>query len=286
MRHRIIRRYGMKSSKLNQTVAALVTSAALLAGMSLPARAQQPALEPTQQENQNKQKEEKQQRKAQNQQQQQQQQQDKQKQKAQKQHNAKQQRQQHQQQDRQQLVQQQQQRVTQYRQHLDEQYRTGREQTAQLQQQKRMQQYRFQQQYLARLHQQQLSLGRRHDYDRDLYFSTPYSYRYNRGGNYYETNEYGARLLRQAVNNGYEQGFRAGRADRLDHWGSSFEDSYGYRDANYGYSGYYVQRDDYNYYFREGFRRGYEDAYNSRYQYGHVSGGKYLVLGAVLGTIP
>src|SRR5436853_59857 len=222
----------MKSSKLNQTVVALVTSAALLAGMSLPARAQQLALEPTQQENQNKQKEEKQQRKAQNQQQQQQQQQDKQKQKAQKQQN---------------VVQQQQQRVTQYRQHLDEQYRTGREQTAELQQQKRMQQYRFQQQYLARLHQQQLSLGRRHDYDRDLYFSTPYSYRYNRGGNYYETNEYGARLLRQAVNNGYEQGFRAGRADRLDPWGSSYQDSYAYRDANYGYTGYYVQRDDYNY---------------------------------------
>ena len=31
-----------------------------------------------------------------------------------------------------------------------------------------------------------------------------------------------------------------------------------YRDANYGYSGYYVDRSDYNHYFREGFRRGYQ----------------------------
>ncbi|MEK6286203.1 MAG: hypothetical protein AABO57_10715 [Acidobacteriota bacterium] len=57
------------------------------------------------------------------------------------------------------------------------------------------------------------------------------------------------------------------KADRQDHWGSNYEDSYAYRDTNYGYSGYYVERDDYNYYFREGFRRGYEDGYNSRYQW-------------------
>ena len=36
--------------------------------------------------------------------------------------------------------------------------------------------------------------------------------------------------------------------------------------------GFYVDRDDYNYYFREGFRRGYEDGYNGRYQYGTYSG--------------
>jgi hypothetical protein len=150
-----------------------------------------------------------------------------------------------------------------------------------------MAQYRFQQQYLQRLRQQELNLrnARSYNYGRDPYFYTPPSYRYSRGGTYYETNEYGASLLRQAVNNGYEEGFRAGQADRQDHWRYNFEDSYAYRDANYGYGGYYVERDDYNYYFREGFRRGYEDGYYNRYQYGRSSNGKYIILGAVLGTI-
>jgi hypothetical protein len=41
-------------------------------------------------------------------------------------------------------------------------------------------------------------------------------YRYSRGGSYYETNRYGAQMLRRAVNNGYEEGFWAGQADRED----------------------------------------------------------------------
>jgi hypothetical protein len=51
------------------------------------------------------------------------------------------------------------------------------------------------------------------------------------------------------------------------------------------YSGYYVDRDDYNYYFREGFSRGYEDGYDSRYQYGRYSNGTSSILGAVLSSI-
>jgi len=177
--------------------------------------------------------------------------------------------------------------LVQYREHLDQEQRLAQQHSAQLQQQKRMAQYRFQQQYLQRLRRQQLSLRNAHNYNygRDPYFYTPPSYRYSRGGTYYETNQYGANLLRQAVNYGYEEGFRAGQADRQDHWGFNFEDSYAYRDANYGYSGYYVERDDYNHYFREGFRRGYEDGYYSRHQYGHVSNGKYVVLAAVLGVV-
>ena len=102
-------------------------------------------------------------------------------------------------------------------------------------------------------------------------------YRYNRGGKYYQTNEYGAKWLRQAVKYGYEEGFRAGKADRDDRWrGGSYKDSYAYRDANYGYNGYYVNRSDYNYDSREGFRRGYEDGYNSRYQYGRNDNGKFI----------
>jgi hypothetical protein len=49
-----------------------------------------------------------------------------------------------------------------------------------------------------------------------------------------------------AVNNGYQEGFRAGEADRQDRWHSDYRDSYAYRDANYGYSGYYLAQDDYN----------------------------------------
>jgi hypothetical protein len=187
----------------------------------------------------------------------------------------------------QQLVEQQQQRLTQYRQHLDQQQRVLQQQTAQLQQQKRMAQYRFHEDYLARLRQQQVFLrnDRHPDYDHDPYFYTAPIYRYHRGGRYYEINQYGADLLRQALNNGYQEGFRAGQADREDRWRSDYQDSYAYQDANYGYNGYYIDRDDYNYYFREGFRRGYEDGYSSRSQYGRYSDGSYSMLEVILSQV-
>ena len=176
--------------------------------------------------------------------------------------------------------------MAQYGQHLEQQERLAQQNIAELQRQKRMAQYRFQEQYLERVRQQQIHLrDDRFDYDRDPYFYTAPIYRYNRGGRYYETNEYGAKTLRQAVNYGYEEGFRAGKADRDDRWGSNYKDSYAYRDANYGYSGYYVDRSDYNYYFREGFRRGYEDGYNSRYQYGRFANGIYSILDTILSQI-
>jgi hypothetical protein len=102
---------------------------------------------------------------------------------------------------------------------------------------------------------------RDHDYDRDPYFYSAPIYRYHRGDRYYETNQYGADLLRQAVNYGYEQGFHAGEADRQNRWHSNYQDSFAYQDANYGYTGYYVDQDEYNYYFRQGFRHGYEDGF-------------------------
>ena len=176
--------------------------------------------------------------------------------------------------------------MVQYRQHLEQQQSLAQQNAAQLQQQKRVAQYRFQEQYLDRVRQQQIHLrDDRFDYARDPYFYTAPIYRYNRGGSYYETNEYGAKTLRQAVNYGYEEGFRAGKADRDDRWGSNYKDSYAYRDANFGYSGYYVDRSDYNYYFREGFRRGYEDGYNSRYQYGRFTSGNYSILDTILSQI-
>jgi hypothetical protein len=112
-----------------------------------------------------------------------------------------------------------------------------------------------------------------------------HNYRYNRGGSYYYTSQYGAEMLRRAVNEGYEQGYYAGQADREDGWDYNYQDGYAYEDASYGYDGYYVGLDDYNHYFREGFRRGYEDGYYSRNQYGRYSSGRYTILGAIIGQI-
>ena len=186
----------------------------------------------------------------------------------------------------QQLISQQQQRVAQYRQHLEEQERLAQQHIAVLQQDRRTAQYRFQEQYLERLREQQGRLRKeRYDYDRDPYFYTPPIYRYSRGGRSYETNEYGAKALRQAVNYGYEEGFRAGQADRSDRWRGNYRDSYAYRDANYGYSGYDVDRNDYNYFFREGFGPGYDDGYNSQRRNGRVDNGTYAMLDGLLSRI-
>ena len=89
-------------------------------------------------------------------------------------------------------------------------------------------------------------------------------------------------MLREAVNNGYQEGVAAGWADKQDRWAANYRTSYGYQDANYGYTGFYVDRADYNYYFREGFRRGYDDGYYNRLQYGTYSGGQHTLLGSVL----
>src|SRR4029450_5266542 len=114
------------------------------------------------------------------------------------------------------------------------------------------------------MRQQQQALQSSYDYDNDPYFYTASSYRYSRGGRYYETNEYGANVLRQAVNNGYAEGYGAGQADRQDRWAFDYRNSYAYRDANYGYNGYYVSQADYNYYFREGVNQSYTAAYYCR----------------------
>jgi flagellar biosynthesis GTPase FlhF len=182
-------------------------------------------------------------------------------------------------------VQQQQQRATQYKQHLDQQVRVAQQQTAQLQQQKRAAQYRAQQQYAAQLLQQQQRLQTARNYSRDPYISTPHTYRYIVSGTTRQTNQYGADVLRQAVNYGYQEGYRSGQADRQDHWASNYQNSAAYRDANYGYTGNYIDQSDYNYYFRQGFRRGYTDGYNSQSQYGTSSNGTYSILGTVLSSI-
>ncbi|HZS44473.1 MAG TPA: hypothetical protein VFC63_05180 [Blastocatellia bacterium] len=187
----------------------------------------------------------------------------------------------------QQLIDQQKQRVVQYRDHLDQQQRVATQRQQQLRQQNRMAQFRFQQLYVARLHQQQLFIDNPNNfnYNNSPYFYTADSFRYSRGGTYYETNQYGASLLRRAVKCGYSEGFSAGQADRQDRWSGGYQDSYAYQDANYGYSGYYVDQDTYNYYFREGFTRGYDDGYNNRHQYGSYTSGRYVIQTTVLTVV-
>jgi hypothetical protein len=147
-----------------------------------------------------------------------------------------------------------------------------------------MAQYRYQQQYYERLRRQREQLAaQRFDYANDPYFYTPDTYRYSYGGNAYQTNQYGAQILRQAANEGYAEGIRAGRADRQDGWRPDYRNSFAYQDANYGYNGYYVRQEDYNYYFRQGFRRGYADGYDQDYRYGRYDSGNDS--GALLQTV-
>jgi hypothetical protein len=276
---------------LHRTAMALVISTLSLAGISMAAEGQREPQEEQKRDQHEKQQEQKQQQKEQQRErvQRKSEQEQKQQRVQQKQQDHRQQQKQEQrlsQQQQQKLIRQQQQRVAQYRRHLEQQERLARERAAQLQRQKRRAQYRYQEEYLEHLRQQQIRLrNERFDYDHDPYFHSAPIYRYNRGGRYYETNEYGAKMLRQAVNYGYEQGYRAGKADRDDRWRGNYKDSYAYRDANYGYSGYYLDRSDYNHYFREGFRRGYEDGYNSRYRYGRHANGHYSMLDKILSQI-
>lgn len=143
-----------------------------------------------------------------------------------------------------------------------------------------MNQWRFHQLYWERLRQDQLRLQSFNYYD----YGSP-SYYYTRGGQYYQINQYGADMLRRAINSGYEEGFRAGLADRQDGWRFDCESSDAFTDASYGYDGYYVNLSEYQYYFREGFRRGYEDGYYGRSQYGSYANGSYNILGGVLSLI-
>src|SRR5438094_354343 len=125
-----------------------------------------------------------------------------------------------------QLIQRQQLRVAEYRRNLGEQQRRLQWQTEQLQRQRRLAQYRFQREYLEHLRQEEIRIRQaRYDYYSDPYFYSPPIYRYYRGGSYYEVNQYGADLLRRAVNYGYREGYRPGVADREDRWNFDYRDS-------------------------------------------------------------
>lgn len=109
-------------------------------------------------------------------------------------------------------------------------------------------------------------------------------YRVYRNGSYYSTNRRGAELLRQAVNEGYRQGFAAGRSDRNSRRRMSWTNSNVYRRGNQGYQRGVDSR-QYQYYFQQGFQKGYQDGFNSRNQYGSYQNGSQNILSAILGQI-
>ncbi len=156
-----------------------------------------------------------------------------------------------------------------------------------LQQQRRGNQYRYQNQYDQRVRQQHVVWNsRNYDYYRDPFYSTPANYRYQFGGQWQTTNRYGADLMQQAVDYGYQEGLRAGGADRQDGWRADYGNSYAYQDGTYGYNGRYISPAEYQHYFRQGFRRGYQDGYSDRYSYGYRrNDGSYGVIAAVLAAI-
>jgi hypothetical protein len=109
-------------------------------------------------------------------------------------------------------------------------------------------------------------------------------YRVYRNGSYYETDNRGAELLRQAVNSGYRQGFQQGQLDARYGRSGSYYGNNVYRSGTYGYQSY-VDRSQYQYYFQQGFQRGYEDGFNNQYRYGYRSNNGLNILGNILNGI-
>lgn len=165
-----------------------------------------------------------------------------------------------------------------------------------LRQQKRIQHLRFQEQYEERLRAQRLQMNQaRYDYSNDPYYYTAPNYRYMRDGQYRQTNQYGIKKLEKALQAGYNEGYKAGRADQEDRWRYDYRSAFAYKDANYGYDGRYIAQDEYNHYFREGFQRGYDDGYYGRNKYGRKNDGdgniiegvndEWLIAGGVIAAI-
>ncbi len=186
----------------------------------------------------------------------------------------------------QELIEAQRRRGTEYAQRLEQQERKIQERAEPLRTGGRSSQYRYQQQYLEQLRQQRAAVTRSYDYGADPYYSTAPTFRYVRDGRTYQVNRYAADMLRQAANHGYEQGVRAGQADREDRWSRGrYQDSLAYDDATYGWNGAYVEVGEYRYYFRQGFQRGYQDGMSRRFQYGVTSNGHFSLLSGVVNAI-
>lgn len=107
-----------------------------------------------------------------------------------------------------------------------------------------------------------------------------HGYRLYRGANYYETDQRGVDLIKRAIQSGYQQGYQSGANDRRYSRRNYYLDEPYYRSGIYGYQSY-VDRDQYKYYYREGFERGYRDGYTDQTRYGSYSGGKWSILASV-----
>jgi hypothetical protein len=117
----------------------------------------------------------------------------------------------------------------------------------------------------------------------NTYPRTTGMYRIYTNGQYYNVDNRGYNVLRDAINRGYQQGFQAGMRDRR--YGSyNYYNNSMYMSGTYGYSSY-VARNQYQYYFQQGFQKGYEDGFYSRTRYGYRTGSSYNILGSVLNTI-
>jgi hypothetical protein len=185
-----------------------------------------------------------------------------------------------------QLITQQQARLVQYRQLMDSRRAASMQYAQALEQQRRLQQARYAQDYTQRLWQQQQTYrSASMDYNNDPYFYSAPTYQYSALGRTYQTNEYGAELLRRAINTGYQEGLRAGRADQLDNWQPNYRTTPAYQQPYYGYSGQYLDQDQYGYYFRQGVQRGYEDGYYNRQQYGNITNGTASIISTLLSSI-
>ena len=122
-------------------------------------------------------------------------------------------------------------------------------------------------------------------FDNDRDDRPGYVYRYHIGGAYRETNQYGVDVLRDALNQGYQLGYRDGLIDRRDGAPADFRRAFDFEGGNYGYTGAYLPPSDYTYYFREGFQRGYDDGYWNRAQYGTFYNGTASILGSIVAGI-
>jgi len=179
------------------------------------------------------------------------------------------------------------QRTARYTHRVERQQADDDRQVQSLLQERRGAQSRYQQQYFDDVRRQRIEMQARlnGDYSQDPYFYTAPSYSYSYDGRSLRINDYGARALGGAVNSGYQQGYASGQADHTDGWRSDARSSYAYRDAQYGFSWMYIEQDEYSYYFRQGFQRGYEDGYNTRYRYGVRDNGSLAMIGSILDQI-
>jgi hypothetical protein len=165
----------------------------------------------------------------------------------------------------------------------DERVEEGR--SARLQRERRYAQDRYRQDYRYRLREQRRERDAWQPYDlaRDAYFDAPASVRYAYDGRWYDTNAYGADTLRDAANNGYEEGFRSGEADREDGWNrGGYRDSFAYQDADQREGARTLDPSQRAHFYREGVHRGYDDGFNDRRRYGRTDDGHYLLLAGVL----